>query len=69
MSETELPSETNYTPMADPLVPEPEKKKEYSSDMGGIEKAAIAKLPKDATIEDFNRQRLTIIIPEKQKLQ
>jgi hypothetical protein len=30
--------------------------------------AAIAKLPKDATFEDFNRQRLTIIIPEKQKL-
>jgi hypothetical protein len=30
--------------------------------------AAIAKLPKDATIEDFNRQRLNIIIPEKQKL-
>jgi hypothetical protein len=30
--------------------------------------AVIAKLPKDATIEDFNRQRLSIIIPEKQKL-
>ena len=30
--------------------------------------AAIAKLPKDATIEDYNRQRLNIITPEKQKL-
>lgn len=30
--------------------------------------AAIAKLPKDATIEDFNRLRLNIVIPEKQKL-
>jgi hypothetical protein len=30
--------------------------------------AAIAKLAKDATIDDFNRQRLSIIVPEKQKL-
>jgi hypothetical protein len=30
--------------------------------------AAIAKLSKDATIDDFNRQRLSVIVPEKQKL-
>jgi hypothetical protein len=30
--------------------------------------AMIAKLPKDATIEDFNRQRLNIIIPDKPKV-
>jgi hypothetical protein len=30
--------------------------------------AAIAKLPKDATIEDYNRQRFNIVIPEKPKV-
>jgi hypothetical protein len=30
--------------------------------------AAIAKLPKDATIEDFNRQRFNIVIPAKPKV-
>jgi hypothetical protein len=40
MSETELPSETNYVPMADPIATEPEKKREYSSDIDGVEKAA-----------------------------
>jgi hypothetical protein len=27
--------------------------------------AAIAKLPKDISIEDWNRQRLNIVIPDK----
>jgi hypothetical protein len=30
--------------------------------------AFIASLPKDATIADFNRLRLNIVIPEKRKL-
>jgi hypothetical protein len=30
--------------------------------------AAIAKLPKDISIEEWNRQRFNIVIPEKQKL-
>jgi hypothetical protein len=30
--------------------------------------AAIAKLPKDITIEDWNRQRLSVIVPEKPKV-
>jgi hypothetical protein len=30
--------------------------------------AAIAKLPKDATIEDFNRQRFSVVIPDKPKV-
>jgi hypothetical protein len=30
--------------------------------------AAIAKLPKDITIEDWNRQRFNIVIPEKRTL-
>jgi hypothetical protein len=29
--------------------------------------AAIAKLPKDTTIEDWNRQRLFIVIPKNPK--
>lgn len=41
MSENETRvTEIDFQPMPDPFVAEPEKKREYSSDMDGVEKAA-----------------------------
>jgi len=39
--------------------------KQHASRLGRSIATSIAKLPKDATIEDFNRARLTIVIPAK----
>jgi hypothetical protein len=40
MSETEIPTETNYEPMPDSFTPEEPKKREYNAEQDGLREAA-----------------------------